>query len=207
MRNLIVRLVGYFLRKLNALFSEYQNKWIIKRLGKAGRNATIKFPFKIIGENNLYLEEGVNIGPGSTIYTTRAKIFIGKKSFSGPNLTMISGDHPFISGTYMLDLRKDLLPNAKDFDNDIVIEQDVWIGANVTILKGVRIGRGAIIAAGSVVVRTIPPYAIAGGIPAKVLKFKWEIDEILKHESFLIENINDRMNKEQVCEMMNSYLN
>ncbi len=51
----------------------------------------------------------------------------------------------------------------------IVIEDDCWIGANVIILSGALIGRGAVIAAGSVVVGSIPPYAIAGGVPAKVI--------------------------------------
>ena len=102
-------------------------------------------------------------------------------------------------------MRKDTLSNAKDCDKDIIIEQDVWIGANVTILKGVRIGRGAVVAAGSVVVRHIPPYAIAGGIPAKIIKFKWDFDDILTHESFLFENENERMNKEQVLQMINYF--
>ena len=102
-------------------------------------------------------------------------------------------------------MQKNILPNAKDFDSDIIIDQDVWIGANVTILKGVRIGRGAVVAAGSVVVRDIPPYAIAGGIPAKILKFKWDIDNILTHESYLFENENERMNKEQVFQMINYF--
>lgn len=156
MKNLFIKFIGYFLRKIHIVFTEYMCIWIVQRLGKAGKNAAIHYPFNIIGENNIYLEDGVNIGAGSTIFTKKAEIFIGKKSFSGPNLTMISGDHPYLPGIYMLDMRKDTLSNAKDFDKDIIIEQDVWIGANVTILKGVRIGRGAVVAAGSIVVRDIP---------------------------------------------------
>lgn len=53
------------------------------------------------------------------------------------------------------------------------IGNDVWIGANVTILRGVKIGNGSIVAAGSVVTKDVPPYAIVGGIPAKVLKYRF----------------------------------
>lgn len=55
---------------------------------------------------------------------------------------------------------------------DIVIEDDVWIGLNVSVLDGVRIGRGAVIGAGSVVTKNIPAYAIAAGAPAKVIRYR-----------------------------------
>ncbi|WP_245869419.1 acyltransferase [Pontibacter ramchanderi] len=55
-------------------------------------------------------------------------------------------------------------------DQEVIIEGGNWIGANVTILGGAKIGRGAIIAAGAVVTGTIPPFTIAGGVPARVIK-------------------------------------
>lgn len=66
---------------------------------------------------------------------------------------------------------------------DIVVEDDVWIGCRATILSGVRIGQGAVVAAGSVVTRDVPPYAIVGGVPAKVIKYRFDaeiIAELLK---------------------------
>ena len=62
---------------------------------------------------------------------------------------------------------------------DIVIEDDVWIGVNVTILSGVTIGQGAIIAAGSVVTSNVEPYSIYGGVPAKLIKKRFN-DDIIK---------------------------
>lgn len=56
----------------------------------------------------------------------------------------------------------------------IVIEDDVWIGHGATILKGIRIGKGAIIAAGAVVTKDVPPYAIVGGVPAKLIRMRQE---------------------------------
>jgi acetyltransferase-like isoleucine patch superfamily enzyme len=62
----------------------------------------------------------------------------------------------------------------------IEIGNDVWIGNGVTILSGLKIGDGAVIAAGSVVVGDIPPYAIAAGVPAKVVKFRFEPEVIAR---------------------------
>jgi len=68
-----------------------------------------------------------------------------------------------------------ILKNGSDAisKGDIIVSDDVWIGANSTILSGVTIGRGAVLAAGSVVTKDIPPYAIVGGVPAKVLKYRF----------------------------------
>jgi acetyltransferase-like isoleucine patch superfamily enzyme len=71
------------------------------------------------------------------------------------------------------------------YDADVIIEEDVWIGSNVTILAGVTIGRGCTIAAQAVCNRDIPPYCIAGGIPAKVIKMYWSVEQILEHEQKL----------------------
>jgi len=62
------------------------------------------------------------------------------------------------------------LSNTKDQTGDIIIEDDVWIGTRATIMRGVRIGRGAIIATGSVVTSDIAPFVLAGGVPARVIK-------------------------------------
>ena len=67
----------------------------------------------------------------------------------------------------------------------MIVKEDVWIGMNVTLLSGVTVGRGAIISAGSVVTKDIPPYCVAGGVPARPIKFKWTIDQIIEHESIL----------------------
>lgn len=66
---------------------------------------------------------------------------------------------------------------------DIIVDDDVWIGYGATILSGVHIGQGAVIAAGAVVTSDIPPYAIVGGVPAKVIKYRFEpklIEDLLK---------------------------
>ena len=74
--------------------------------------------------------------------------------------------------------------DAKDFYTDIpqpaVIGNDVWIGSNSTILGGVRIGDGAVIGAGAVVTKDVPPYAVVGGVPAKIIKYRFSPEKIEK---------------------------
>ncbi len=84
--------------------------------------------------------------------------------------------------------------------NDIVVESDVWIGRNVTLLSGVHIGRGAIVGAGAVVTRSVPAYCVVGGVPAKPIKFKWNIDQIIEHEAALYPH-NERFTREELEEL------
>ena len=91
-------------------------------------------------------------------------------------------------------------------DKDVIIEGDSWFGINVTLLSGVTIGRGSCIAAGAVVTKSCPPYSIIGGTPAKVLKFRFSIDEVLQHEEKLYP-INMRFTKEELIEQRKNYIN
>ena len=77
---------------------------------------------------------------------------------------------------------RDLNYNWKGLDSKIIIEDDVWVGYGVIIMSGVKIGKGSVIAAGSVVTKDIEPYAIVGGNPAKLIKYRFNPDEILSHE-------------------------
>lgn len=134
------------------------------------------------GLHNLSVDDGTSIPRGSVFYCTEAPLVIGRKVVFGPRPTIITGDHRVdVVGRYILD-NTDKLPEN---DAPVVIGDDVWCGANVTILKGVTIGRGSVIAAGAVVTRSIPPYSIAGGVPAKVIKKRFADDEIKKHEQML----------------------
>lgn len=68
--------------------------------------------------------------------------------------------------------------NWDNFQNPPIIGNDVWIGGNVLVMQGVKIGDGAILAAGAVVTKDVPPYAIVGGVPARILRKRFEENTI-----------------------------
>jgi acetyltransferase-like isoleucine patch superfamily enzyme len=205
MKNFFINFFGSFLSVLHKVFVRYSSAKIEKYLGKTGKNCYIAYPYNIKGMKNIFINDGVKIGDGATIYSTKAKVIIGKNSFSGPNLTIITGDHPYSPGSYMSDIRKK--ENQKGFDEDVIIDEDVWIGSNVVILKGVKIGRCAIIAAGSIVVKDVPSYSIVAGNPSRILKFKWDIDDILLHEAYLYPNNKEkRMTFLQIQTLLNKHI-
>jgi acetyltransferase-like isoleucine patch superfamily enzyme len=70
-------------------------------------------------------------------------------------------------------------------DLGVTIEDDVWIGAQAIVLRGVTVGRGSIVGAGAVVKKSVPPYSIVAGVPARVIRFRWDVQTILSHEQNL----------------------
>lgn len=136
------------------------------------------------GLNNLTIGDDTSIPKGSTFYCTIAPLTIGKKVVFGPKPTIITGDHRIdIVGSFMSDITN--ADKSQEQDQPVIIEDDVWCGANVTILKGVTIGRGSVVAAGAVVTKSCPPYSIIGGVPAKILKNRFTPEQIVRHEEAL----------------------
>lgn len=179
--NKAIFVLGKFVDFLFRLHNNYKAQVINKLIG--GGKRIIAPPYIIVGAKNIITEEPISIGPNSTIYTTRAKLIIKKHFIAGPNLTIITGDHHYVVGKFLDEVKDtDKIPEN---DQNVVIEEDVWCGANVTILKGVTIGRGSIIAAGALVTKSCPPYSIIGGIPAKVIRKKFTDKQIKEHENIL----------------------
>jgi maltose O-acetyltransferase len=148
---------------------------------------------------NIHLGDDVIIGRGATLMASGSKIIIGNKVMFGPEVMLIAGNHnTAVRGKAMFDVKE---KRAED-DQDIVLEDDVWVGARAIILKGVIVRRGAIIAAGAVVTRDVPPYAVVAGNPAKVLRFRWTPDEILVHERALYPS-EERLNRELLEALQN----
>jgi len=132
---------------------------------------------------NVELGDYVAIGKGATFLATESRIILGNKVMLGPNVTIIGGNHnTSVVGKYMYDV----LEKRSCDDEDVVIEDDVWVGSNAIILKGVTIRRGAIVAAGALVTKDVPPYSIVAGVPARVIKLRFDsLETTLEHERIL----------------------
>ncbi len=174
-----------FLSVPSYIWDKFLFVFVKRALHHAGKNIYMrpsKSDFK--GLWNMSIGDDSIIPRGSVFYCTRAPLTIGKKVIFGPNPTIITGDHRIdIIGKYIADVtNEEKLP---EHDAPVVIEDDVWCGANVTILKGVTIGRGSVVAAGAVVTKSFPPYSIIGGVPAKIIRMRFTPEQIVEHEKRL----------------------
>ncbi|QNU23475.1 CatB-related O-acetyltransferase [Geobacillus zalihae] len=107
---------------------------------------------------------------------------IGRYCSIGPSVKIGLGKHPtdyfstspiFYTPRNIFNLKLVKMSTYREYE-DIEIGNDVWIGANSIILDGIKIGNGAIVAAGAVVTKDVPDYAIVGGVPAKIIKYRFE---------------------------------
>lgn len=165
-----------------------------KRFGYIAPDSFITPPIKITKPENCYLM-GNNTLRDAVILNLNAKFVLGKGSAATEGFKVATGNHAHLIGRYFLTVSEAEKPDG--YDKDVIVKEDVWIGMNVTLLSGVTVGRGAIIAAGAVVTKDIPPYCIAGGVPARPIKFKWTIDQILEHEAILYPE-EERFTREQL---------
>lgn len=113
----------------------------------------------------------------------QSDITIGNKVAIADNVSFLnSDDHNYRT------VGKTIWDSGRGDKYEIKVDGDVWIGNGAIILSPAVIGRGAIVAAGSVVTRNVPPYSIVGGCPAKLIKMRFTIEEIKEHEKILLEN-------------------
>lgn len=148
---------------------------------QCGKNV-IFCPYDAFSYRTICLGSDIFIGEGAIFQASESSITVGDKVMFGPRVTIMGGDHNIgILGRYMYDVKE----KRPSDDLPVVIESDVWVGTGAIILKGVTIGRGSVVAAGAVVTRSMPPYSIVGGVPAKVLKTRFSPEEIALHEKCL----------------------
>lgn len=117
---------------------------------------TLCYPYKIEIGYNVFINRNAYI-------TAQANITIGDNVLIGPGVIINSGMHRYKD-------KNKLIRNQGHEIKPIIIGNDVWIGANAVIMPGVFIGDGSVIGAGAIVTRSIPPYSVAVGIPAKIIK-------------------------------------
>ena len=166
----------YVVRGCTNRFLSFFYKKMLRGCGSNVRFSALTSDFTY---RNLTIGNDVYIGPHALFLCTESQIFIGNKVLFGPHVTIIGGDHRITDvGRFIYDV----LDKHPEDDQDVHIEDDVWIGTNTTLLKGVTVGRGSVVAAGALVTKDVPPYAIVGGVPAKVLKYRFTPEQIQEHE-------------------------
>ena len=188
------------MRIINKIVNAIKLSEMKGKMAQCGEDVSM-YPASMIcaGVKNFHFGNHIYVGPGATLYSTRARLVVKDKVTIGPHVTIITGDHRTdLVGKSIYDVKDaDKLPEN---DSDVVIESDVWIGCNVTVLKGVTIGRGSVVAAGAVVTRSLPPYSVGGGIPAKIISWRFSVDEIIEHERQLYPE-DMRIRKEELESM------
>ena len=188
---------------LASIVSFYSNFMYVRRrrFGYIDPTARVNFPICIKGIDNVFLYEETLILGHAIILTTEAKFIMKRLSSAAQGLTVVTGNH-------FPALKEWFNPRCRDANilrsKDIIVEEDVWIGANVTLLPGVIIGRGATIGAGSVCRISVPPYAIVIGNPAKIIGFNFTPKQIIEHEKSLYSE-GDRLGFEMLEQNYNRY--
>ena len=142
----------------------------------------------IVNPSNLYLDELSTLKRDDVIMNARARYVMKRWSGAAEELMVVTGNHMSIVGKSIKDVTddvKDKEDTQNEFDKDVTVDEDVWMGARVTLLSGVHIGRGAEIGTGTVVRKSVPPYAVVVGNPAKIVGFRFTPEEIIEHEKVL----------------------
>lgn len=137
-------------------------------------------------------------------------LYIGNYcSIAGNVKFILGGNHNYKSfSTYPFNVKIGNKKTEAYTKGPIIIKDDVWIGENSTILSGITIEQGAIVSAGSVVTKSVPPYAIVGGVPANIIKYRFSediINELLKIDFSKIDDFDFVNNKDLFTKNIDIY--
>ena len=146
--------------KIDPLDNETRWNYLHDWLGSFGKSSWIASTFNCDYGKNIFMGANITLNYNVTILDIR-KVSIGDNTMIGPGTMITTVGHP---------LSPKGRRNHQGYAKPVTIENDVWIGGNVVILPGVRIGQGSVIGAGSVVTKDIPAFSVAVGSPARVIR-------------------------------------
>ena len=176
-----------FLRQLVTII-RYPKLFLFSK--RMGRNNRLGPEGRFIRPREIYMGDNIYIAP--KFHISARKLTIGNNVLIGPNLLLECDDHIFTNvGSTIF--------STMDNRNIgyVTIEDDVWLGGNVTVLKNVLIGEGAIVGAGSIITKSLPPYSISVGAPCRPKKGRFLAEDLRRH----LDLVNSKYTFETVIEL------
>ncbi|MBI4681230.1 MAG: acyltransferase [Nitrospirae bacterium] len=173
---------GFSIAKFEKQLCELDGNLLRDKFGSFGENSVIDNYLSVANPENVYIGDHVKINQGVVLRPRKNKIIIGdytginpyvaiygkvtigKYNMIAPHVVLAGGNHSID------DLGVPMILSGRGTNEGIVIDDDVWIGANTVVLDGVNIGKGAVVGAGAVVTKDVNPYDIVAGNPAKRIK-------------------------------------
>lgn len=183
---------------INSILRAYLMKIKYRKANK--HNSTSLCRESVIQPENVIVGRGTYGSILVRSFDASLKLRIGNYCSIGPKVEFLLGiDHP-LSLISTFPFKAKILDCGMGSDSiskgDIVIDDDVWIGQGSSILSGVHIYQGAVVAAGALVTKNVPPYSVVGGVPAKIIKYRFN-DEMI---SSLLRVDYSRLTKEEIAE-------
>lgn len=151
--------------------------------------------------SRVYMEDYSRLQNHFNFIAYRGKLRVKKYAAVGSGCIVIPGDHVPTVGVPQYLAGK---LHINDVDGEIVIGEDAWVGAGTILLSHCQIGRGAVVAAGAVVSKVVPPYAVVAGVPAKIIAVRFTKEQIMQHEATLYPQ-EERMSSKQLDQLFNEY--
>ena len=183
------------------IYRRFKDQYLISQDLNYTETTQIGYPFLCTNPKNVYLEENTRINPSCKIIIHTGRFCLKKYSAIGAGCTIVTGNHTPTVGIPQFTLGHS---HINDVENDVIIEENVWCGANVTLLSGAHIGRGAVVGANSLVNKPIPPYAVVVGTPSRIIASKFTLEQILQHEKKLYPE-NERLSYQYLSDLFSTY--
>jgi len=199
-------------------FKKYLNLFVFKIIYRMKNKNNFTTPLNCFDINHVKVNRlsygGINIIDYSL---SNNKLYIGAYCSIGPGVVFLLGGEHNLDTLTTYPMKVKIL--GYEFEGkskgNIIVHDDVWIGANVVICSGISVGQGAVVAAGSVVTKDVPPYSIVGGNPAKIIRYRFseyliktllEIDIVKLYDKCNVNNISSfykKINDKNINDIIN----
>lgn len=184
----------YFKISYNIFINQYIKPYKKSYWGNKDDTAYIRTPISCSNPRKVFFLKGAKLSPQALILNYTGSFILKENAEISYGLTVITGNH---TPTVGLPITVSNALHINDKETDIIVEEDAWLGVNVTLIAGAHIGRGAVVGACALVNKPIPPYAVAVGVPAKIVGVKFSLEQIIEHEKKLYPE-EKRMKKEEL---------